>query len=153
MEIIDHGEWVASEKPDNYPVKLPPGILFARRTSDGLDWYQFQRSELTDTDTVKMLLRKTDQGWAVLTTTYDASELFPQDSRLIEVRGVTDDHESYRMNLVDLDTKQFTLPVPQEERPDMMKMIMEELGLDPAKMKAKFQAAQQAAMKNRRQHG
>jgi len=149
MDIIDHGEWVGYT-PSDYPIKgLPATIVYAMRESDGADWYLFQRKELTATDSIKMLLRKTDQGWAVITTTYDASSLFPVDSRLIEVRGATADHESFRMNLVDLDKKQFTPPIPPEDRPNMMKIIMEELGVDETKMKAKLDAA----LKNRRSHG
>ncbi len=149
MEIIDHGEWVAY-KPDNYPVKLPPNIIFSRRVSDGADWYQFQRSKLTAPDTVKMTLMKTDDGWAVLTTTYDASMLFPTNGmRLIEVRDAPKDHESLRMQFLDLDKKRFVPPPPRDDQPTMMKIIMEELGLDEAKLKAKLDAA----IKSRRQHG
>ena len=147
MDITDHGEWVRYE-PDNYPIKgLPSHVLFARRVSDGMDWYQFQRSELTAADTVKMLLVKTDEGWAVITTNHDATHLFPAGARLIEVRGVDRDHESYRMNFVDLDKKRF-LP-PLHDQPSMMSIIIEELGLDEAKLKAKLDAA----LKNRRRHG
>jgi len=149
MDIIDHGEWVVCDKPDDYPVKLPPNILFARRVSDGVDWYQFQRKELTAADTIKMVIRNTDEGWAVLTTTHDATHLFPAGSRLIEVRGATENHESFRTQFVDLDKKQFTPSILPQDRPNMMKSIMEELGMDEAQMKAKHDAL----LKNRRQHG
>jgi hypothetical protein len=147
MDIIDHGEW-ENYKPENYPIKLPSHIIFARRISDGADWYLFQRRQLTATSTIKMLLRKTDQGLAVITTTLDASELFPADSRLIEVSGVSERHESFRLNLVDLDAKRFTPPPSAQDRPDMMKVIFEELGLDEGKLRAKLDAAMK-----RRQHG
>ena len=146
IDIIDHGEWVIY-KPENYPIKLPQNIIFARRVSDGADWYQFRKDLAADT--IKVLLRKAEEGWVVITTTHDVSELFPADSRLIEVRGVTEAHESLRLNLVDLDKKQFTPPPKAEDRPDMMKMIMEELGVDEAKIRARFDAA----MKNRRRNG
>lgn len=149
IDIVDHGEWEAY-KPDNYPIKgLPSSILFARRISDGYDWYMFARKELTAADTIKMTVRKAEEGWVVLTTTHDVSEIFPADSRLIEVRGATEAHETFRMNLVDLDKKQFLAPPSPEERPNMMKMILEELGVDEAKVQARYDAA----MKNRRQHG
>lgn len=149
MNIIDHGEWEAY-KPDNYPIKLPSHIVFARRVSDGRDWYLFQRRELASTGTVKMLLRKTDQGLVVITTTHDASELFPADSRLIEVSGVDAGHETFRLNLVDLKKKRFTPPPSVKDRPDMMKLIIEELGLDEKKLRAKFDAIVKG---NGRQHG
>ena len=147
MEIVDHGEWVYY-KPDNYPVKgLPSHILFARRVSDGQDWYLFARKELTTADTIKMTVMKTDVGWAVLTTTTDASVLFPAGARVIEVRGATEDHESFRMKHVDFDNKTFLSPPPAP--PSMMQMLMEELGVDETKLKAKLDAV----MKNRSQHG
>jgi hypothetical protein len=149
MDIIDHGEWEAY-KPENYPVKgLPSSILFARRVSDGRDWYLFARKELIGTDTIKVLLRKAEEGWVVITTTYDAAVLFPADSRLIEVSGVTADHESLRTNILDFDKRQFIPPPKPEDRPNMMKIIMEELGVDEAKVMAKLEAAR----KSRSKHG
>jgi len=148
IDIVDHGEWEAY-KPDNYPIKgLPSSILFARRVSDGYDWYMFARKELAVADTVKVLLRKAEEGWVVITTTHDASMLFPADSRLIEVSGVTADHESLRTNILDFDKRQFIPPPKPEDRPNMMKIIMDELGVDEAKVTAKLEAA-----RKRRPHG
>ena len=147
MEIIDHGEWVGY-KPDNYPVKLPPNIIFSRRVSDGQDWYQFQRQELTASDTLKLIAIKTDDGLMVLTTTYDASHLFPTGgARLFEVRDAPKDHESLRMQRLDLDRQRFVPPPPRP--PTMLQMVMEELGVDESKLQAKLDAA----LKNRRGHG
>jgi hypothetical protein len=146
MNIIDHGEWELY-RPEKYPIKLPANIIFARRVSDGMDWYLFHRRELTSPDTVKMLLRKADQGLVVITTTRDASELFPAGSRLIEVSEVSGDHEALRQNLVDIANRKFTPPPLEEDRVTMMTLLMEELGLDEKQMFEKLKA------RNRSQHG
>ena len=145
MDIIDHGDWVAYT-PDPWPKHLPSHIIFARRVSDGRDWYEFQRKELTGTDTVKMTLRKTDIGWAVLTTNLDGSALFPAGLRVIEVRGMVGDHESFRTKILDLAKSTFAMP--PEPPPSMLKLMMEELGIDETQMRAKLDA-----FRNRRTHG
>jgi len=148
MDIIDHGEWVACDKPDDYPAKLPSHIMFARRVSDGVDWYRFQRETLAAPDTIKLTAMQTEDGLMVLTTTLDASMLFPTGGvRLFEVRGAPADHESLRMQRLDLDKQRFVPPPPPP--PTMLDVVMEELGLDAAQMQTKLDAA----LKNRRSHG
>jgi hypothetical protein len=140
MKIVDHGEWVACDKPENYPVKnLPPNVLFSKRASDGVDWYQF-RKELKSRDTLKVLaVKATEDGgeWSVITTTYDVSELFPTSGmRLIELHDPPADHEKLRLQRLDLRKKSFSPPPPLP--PTMMEVLIEELGLDKEKMQAKL---------------
>jgi hypothetical protein len=136
MNIIDHGEWVACDKPENYPVKLPSHILFSRRVSDGVDWYQFQRKHLTAPDTLKVTAFKSDEGHlVVLTTTYDQTSLFPTGGmRLLEVVDPPRDHEALRMQRIDLNQNKFSPPPPPPLMSPVLKVIIEELGLDVAKI-------------------
>lgn len=146
MDIIDHGEWV-TYKPESYPIKLPSHIIFARRVSDGADWYMFRNNGLIAPDSIKMTLMQTDDGLIVLVTSRDISEVFPAGRRLIEVRGVTDDHETFRQHRFDLDRKRFLPPLPRP--PTMTQVLAEELGIDEAKLRARYDAA----VNNRRKHG
>jgi len=67
MRFIDHGNWV-TYVPENHPL-LEYNVLFCRRISDGIDWYEFQRSELTHLDTIKLtLLLVNKKHWQVQTT-------------------------------------------------------------------------------------
>jgi len=149
MKIIDHGEWIACPKPENYPVKLPPNILFSKRVSDGVDWYIFQRRELHDAKGLFVITVPTeDGGLSVATTTHDVTALFPTGKmRLFEVLDAPEDHEKLRMQRLDLKKKKF-VPAPPPA-PSMIEVLMEELGLDPKQMQAKLDAAR----KNRSQHG
>jgi len=150
MEIVDHGEWIHCDKPENYPVKLPASIVFSRRVSDGRDWYQFQRQELASPDTLKLLAMKTDDGeWSVITTTYDASMLFPSAGmRLLEVRDPPADHESLRMQRIDFKAKKFAPPPPPPAT--LMQVLIEELGLDADKLQARLD---QLTNNRSRKHG
>lgn len=150
MKIIDHGEWVACPKPENYPVKqLPQNILFSKRVSDGVDWYIFQRKELRDAKGLFVITVPTeDGGLAVATTTHDVTVLFPTGHmRLFEVLDAPEDHEKLRMQRLDLKKKKFVPPPPQPVT--MIEVLMEELGLDPKQMQAKLDTMR----KNRSQHG
>jgi hypothetical protein len=42
MNIIDHGVWI-KYKPATLPFGVPANSLFAKRTSDGVDWYDYVR--------------------------------------------------------------------------------------------------------------
>lgn len=102
MEIIDHGDWVLY-KPENYPIRnLPATVLFAQRVSDGMDWYMFQRKELTGEDTIKLTAMLTGNDWVVQSTATDASMLWPINMRLFELVGVTEHHETFRQKVLDL---------------------------------------------------
>jgi hypothetical protein len=140
MKIIDHGEWVAY-KPENYPVKLPPNILFAQRASDGVDWYMFQRSELVGSNNLFVVTVPADDGGlSVITTTYDPTTLFPTAGmRLFEVIDPPEgDHEKLRTQRLDLKRKRFVAPPPHP--PSMLSILIEELGLDETKLRAKLDA-------------
>ena len=103
MDIIDHGNW-EPYKPEDYPIKyLPANVLFARRVEDGMDWYIFQKRELTNPDTIKLTaFQEPDGDWIVQATETDASMLFPINMRLVELVGSTEHHETFRQKVLDL---------------------------------------------------
>jgi hypothetical protein len=89
--IIQHGFWLRY-RPDPFPEGLPPMTLFARRESDGIDWYEFLRSDELSADSVKMTVAHLNGRWIILTAHWDGSMLFPADALVIEVEGV--DHNT-----------------------------------------------------------
>jgi len=46
MNIIDHGKWIPYT-PIPHPANLPKNIAFAKRESDGVDWYEYIYHEVT----------------------------------------------------------------------------------------------------------
>ena len=66
-QIIDHGKWVPYQ-PDTLPPHAPPNALFARRESDGVDWYDYVRNPDSFTaDGVKftVMWHEAHAGWIV----------------------------------------------------------------------------------------
>lgn len=119
MDIIDHGDWVPY-KPDPWPAHLSNhrNVLFCRRVSDGIDWYVFQRKQLTNANTIKMTLIKIMDHWWVQATYRDASMIFPQNNKLIEITSVMpEDFEQYRDKTFDLTTREFKPRPPPPELP------------------------------------
>ena len=156
MEIIDHGEWVNCDRPENYPIKLPLNILFSRRVSDGMDWYQFQQKELSTSKGLFVIaIPADDGGLSVTTTTFDVTMLFPTAGmRLFEVTDAPADHESLRTQRLDLGNKRFVPPPPRP--PSLFQLLLDELGIDEQKLLAKLDAPTRAkieAAKNRSTHG
>lgn len=139
MNIIDHGEWV-QYKPDPNPFPKIDGmsVLFCRRVSDGRDWYDFHRKELTSTDSIYMTMLKADH--VVRVTTHDSTTLFPAGLWLIEVTGATEDHESFRQRLFDPKKKLFSAYTPL--RPvTVLELIVKELGWDENTVRRKLEEA------------
>jgi hypothetical protein len=82
MKIIDHGVWHRYEPVPRF-ADLPSNIMFCRRDGDGKDWYEYLKgNELTQTS-----LKMTVLDDVVRAASRDASMLFPQGCRVIEVVG------------------------------------------------------------------
>ena len=78
--MIDHGVW-ESYKPDTMPNGAPPNALFARRVSDGVDWYDYvNSSESFIAATSKMTI--VDDALAAIVN--DPTQLFPAGAKVIE---------------------------------------------------------------------
>jgi hypothetical protein len=86
-QIIDHGKWVLYQ-PDRLPEYAPLTALFARRESDGVDWYDYVRDGKNFfADTVKFTVLC--QNLIVGAATRDATRLFPAGAL---VRELTEFH-------------------------------------------------------------
>jgi hypothetical protein len=86
-QIVDHGRW-ALYQPDTLPEQAPSGALFARRESDGVDWYDYVRSGVNfGPDTVKFtaLWQDIHNGYVVGAATRDVTRLFPAEQLVREI--------------------------------------------------------------------
>lgn len=98
MSISNHGVW-HRYAPDPWPDMVPPDVMFARRSTDSVDWYFYNHDVASfEADTVKCILWRPDTAtpWKVVQASRDATRLFPQDGTLIlEVTDTTGDVEAY----------------------------------------------------------
>jgi hypothetical protein len=86
-QIVDHGTWMRYQ-PNKLPPLMPPNTLFARRESDGMDWYDYVRDENSfNADTVKFtaLWQDAHGGYVVSAATRDPTMLFPAGALLREI--------------------------------------------------------------------
>jgi hypothetical protein len=116
MKIIDHGTWV-QYTPQKRAENMPPHVLYLKRTSDGVDWYEYvlpdflrlypQLTGAYDGKTGEPQFAKTDkpsrfkpgsvfcniyrhEGLGenmVGTAVRDPTLLFPTDQQVIEITG------------------------------------------------------------------
>lgn len=89
MKIIDHGKW-EKYRPDELPYGAPPNALFARRESDGVDWYEYVNSgKHFGVTSIKLMAG--DQpalgGLIVGPAVYDPTLLFPPGQVVLEITG------------------------------------------------------------------
>ena len=144
LNIIDHGEWV-QYTPDPYPFPPTMGgmtVMFARRVSDGRDWYDL-RKELTNSNSIWMTLTKIGDDSIVMATTDDVSTLCPATMQVIEVIGLTEPHESFRQKKFDPKAKSmpflyYTPPQPVELAEILAKEL---LGWDAETIRRKLEEA------------
>lgn len=86
-QIMSHGKWMPYQ-PDKLPEFMPPNTLFARRESDGMDWYVYSRDNTNfSPDTVKFtaLWQDIHNGFVIGAATFDVTRLFPADQMVLEV--------------------------------------------------------------------
>lgn len=91
-QVIDHGKWQLY-RPDRLPGDAPPSALFARRESDGIDWYVYSRNPKSfGADTVKFtaMWQEPQNGYVVGGATRDVTALFPAGQMVLEL---TEFHE------------------------------------------------------------
>src|SRR3954465_7602381 len=85
MSIKDHGKWV-SYKPEVHPGYFPKNVIFAKRESDGVDWYDYiRRGDNFEKDTMKFVLDERDGKTCIRTPAVEADRLFPAGCRVVEV--------------------------------------------------------------------
>jgi hypothetical protein len=131
MNIIDHGAW---EMYSPHPSKrdefeLPHGAMFARRISDGVDWYDYVAPSNKDIDKPEeKTLKKNFSDETVKATVYwhpdfkkhivgsavtDPTLLFPPNQQVIEITDYTgsDPATDFNGKVYDAATGSFTVLV------------------------------------------
>jgi hypothetical protein len=110
MNIRDHGVWQIY-RPTALPEGAPANAMFARRASDGVDWYEYVRSGQNFAgDSVKM----TVVDGTVAAAVTDPQRLFPGGATVLEVAGpaLGDPQEAFGGKLYDPGSKSFRDPPP-----------------------------------------
>lgn len=130
MDIIDHGEWVAYRPESHWLLQHNPKILFCKRVSDGVDWYEYRATAgIPTSNTVKMTLMKIGDDWQVMTTERDGTIIWPESTKLIEFK-YDGEHETLRQKFFDLDARQFRDPPKINTDRPLLRALAEELKLD-----------------------
>lgn len=81
----DHGYWVRYT-PAQRPEGVPDNVMFSKRESDGVDWYEYNHSPVHfQADSVKLVMRRFDgsTSWEVGQSNRDVTHLFPPDGSMI----------------------------------------------------------------------
>jgi hypothetical protein len=141
MNIISHGNWVRYT-PTTVPATFPPGVMFAKRASDNLDWYGYVKPDqkisipmpVVDVDgnplpkapappsrfqpgSVKATVHLRDTLHIVSTALYDSTMLFPDGAEVIEITGYTgsDPFKDFGGKVYNQAAGTFTDPPPPPE--------------------------------------
>lgn len=132
MNTIDHGKWVAY-KPAILPPGAPENALFARRESDGVDWYDYVNSGTnfqSGNVVLAALYREASGQYVTGPATRDHTALFPAGCIVHEVTDYTgsDPQGDLGTKAFDPATGEFTDPIiPPSQRDavleDMVKRI------------------------------
>jgi hypothetical protein len=113
MKFTDHGEWVRYEPTVKPPhLRMHHNIMYAKRVTDDVDWYTYQRStDLLTSATVKITLMDINGDLTVQATQRDGSMIWPASQRLIEI-DMDGDHEVLRRRRFDMVSGEFAEPAP-----------------------------------------
>jgi hypothetical protein len=130
MAVKDHGHWV-QYIPTEFPKDAPTNALFARRKSDGYDWYEYvYRSGKFDPKSLKLTVR----DGVISAPAVDVSMLFPAGSQVIELSGdytvhTTDELiELFASKAINLRTGDVTdIPVPELPQSTVISEILDRL--------------------------
>ena len=107
MEIIYHGSWSAYD-PDVLPPSAPLGAIFAKRDSDGKDWYEYVRDNDTQDGSVIFTCMYQHGVWRVGSAVRDISRLYPANQTVFEIIGFKGDpKKELNGKIFDPDTKEF----------------------------------------------
>lgn len=121
MNIIDHGKWI-SYKPaslDGLPSWVPLTAIFAKRESDGIDWYNYLDSTTRPPASSVIFTATWSEGlnsYVVGAATYDSTMIFPAGQILQEITDYTgsDPQGDLGGKLYDPATGEFTDPLIAE---------------------------------------
>jgi hypothetical protein len=105
-----HGSWTRYF-PEVPPPEKPVGTMYAKRESDGMDWYDYAHNPENWTEgSAKLTLIEAPFGIQVAATATDPWSLFPQGCTVLEVIGFEGDAKQFQGKLVDLDNDTFVDP-------------------------------------------
>jgi hypothetical protein len=129
MKIIDHGKWIPY-KPEVFPKDAPPTALFAKRESDGKDWYQHVNDPASfQPDTVKIAFsfHEAEKEWIIGPAVIDATMIFPANHYVREIDGFgsTDENEiiaAFRNKVIDIKTNAMK-DRPKNNAPSLIEML------------------------------
>jgi hypothetical protein len=134
LEYIDHGDWVAYRPEKHWLFDHNPRVMFCKRVSDGVDWYDYRREVgIATSVSLKMTLKQFEGRWQVMTTNREGEMIWPENTKLIEFDYDGEDHERLWRKFFDLKTREFTDPEPMSERP-FVEALAKELGVDQDKL-------------------
>jgi hypothetical protein len=120
MKIVDHGVWSRYE-PESRPADLPASVMFCRRDRDGRDWYEYVRGNDLSRHSIKLTVLDD----VVRAATRDASMLFPQGCRVVEVVGddAPDPQARYGGMVYDAHTKALSTKPAEPITPTMADLL------------------------------
>lgn len=103
MTTIDHGSWVRYT-PATTRADAPSGAMFARRESDGTDWYDYLKDKPFDDGNVIIAAywNENQNSYVTGPATYDPTAMFPQGCIVHEVTDYSGSDPQ-----TDLGTKRF----------------------------------------------
>ena len=117
MNIIDHGKWIGYQPAslDGLPSWVPLTALFARRESDGIDWYNYLDSTTRPPAGHVVFTATWSEGlgsYVVGAATYDSTRIFPAGQILQEITDYAggDPQADLGGKLYDPATGEFTDP-------------------------------------------
>jgi hypothetical protein len=115
MNTIDHGKWDAY-KPTTPPPGAPVNALFARRASDGMDWYDYVNAGThfqPGNVVLAALYRDISGQYVVGPATRDPTGIFPQGCIVHEVTDYagSDPQADLGSKAFDPATGEFTDPI------------------------------------------
>lgn len=89
--VDDLGTWT-TYKPNPWPSEMPPEVLFAKRDSDGVDWYEYLKTPDTfyDDDVIAVAALENGQ-WIIKVATRDATRLWPAGRKVLVWTDETSD--------------------------------------------------------------
>lgn len=123
MLIRDHGAW-EYYKPEapTAQSKMIYNVLYARRVGDNVDWYAYVRS---GTNFVPENIKMTVRSNVVAAAVFDPEMLFPADSTILEVSGVTTDDPQtmFGGKIYDPSTQTFNDPPVPERQPSIPELL------------------------------
>ena len=121
MDITNHGSW-KRYTPPVLPEGAPPNAMFARRESDGVDWYDYVNTgKAFAKDSIKMTVTNLTVSAAVK----DATMLFPAGATVLEIKDVAtqDPQKMFGRKIYDPNGRAFRDPPPLEYGPSIPELL------------------------------